>query len=63
MADLNALRTEGFVQAKGRLQPWNRKGWRPEGLVEASARDLEGFKSLKILSNWSLANELPNGGF
>ena len=47
--DLNALTTEGHVQAKGRLQPWNSKGWRPEGLVEAAARDLEGFKSFKCL--------------
>ena len=37
------------MQAKGRLQPWNSKGWRPEGLVEAAARDLEGFKSFKCL--------------
>ena len=61
------------VQAKGRLQPWNSKGWRPEGLVAAAARkqcsswrvvralsvwrglvaggarDLEGFKSFKLL--------------
>ena len=44
-AGLNALTTKGYVQAKGRLQPWNSKGWRPEGLVEAAARDLEGFKS------------------
>ena len=26
------------VQAKGRLQPWNSKGWRPEGFLEAAAR-------------------------
>ena len=32
---------------KGRLQPWNSKGWRPE--VEAAARDLEGFKNFKCL--------------
>ena len=63
MAGLNALTTEGYVQAKDRLQPWNSKGWRPEGLVEAAARDLEGFKSLKVLSVWSLAKECPNGGF
>ena len=37
------------VQAKGRLQPWNSKGWRPEGLVEAAARELEGFKGFKRL--------------
>ena len=37
------------VQAKGRLQPWNSKGWRPEGLVEAAARKLEGFKGFKRL--------------
>ena len=30
------------MQAKGRLQPWNSKSWRPDGLVEAAARDLEG---------------------
>ena len=74
-AGLNALRTEGYVQAKGRLQPWNSKGWRPEGLVEAAARDLESFKSFKclkpgkrmprrrVLRVWRLANgmlERPN---
>ena len=36
------------VQEKGRLQTWNSKGWRPEGLVEA-ARELEGFKGFKRL--------------
>ena len=35
-AGLNALTTEDYVQAKGRL--------------EAAARDLEGFKSLRVLS-------------
>ena len=35
------------VQAKGRLQPWNSKGWRPEGFLEAAARELEGFKGFK----------------
>ena len=35
------------VQEKGRLQTWNSKGWRPEGLVEAAARELEGFKGFK----------------
>ena len=63
------------MQAKGRLQPWNTKGWRPEGLVEAAARDLEGLKSCKCLKPgkrmpqgrvgrvWRLANgrlERPN---
>ena len=33
------------VQAKGRLQPWSSKGGRP-GLVEAAAKELEGFKGL-----------------
>ena len=37
------------VQAKGRLQPWNGKGFRPEGLVAAAARELEGFKGFKRL--------------
>ena len=37
------------VQEKGRLQTWNSKGWRPEGLVEAAARELEGFKGFKRL--------------
>ena len=74
-AGLNALTTEGYVQAKGRPQPWNSKGWRPEGLVEAAARDLEGFQSFKclkpgkrmpqrrVLRVWRLANgrlERPN---
>ena len=48
-AGLNALTTEGYVQAKGRLQCWNSKSWRPEGLVEAAARDLEGFRGFKRL--------------
>ena len=41
-------------------QCWNSKGWRPEGLVEAAARDLAGCKSLRV---WRLANgrlEHPN---
>ena len=38
MAGLNALTTEGYAQANGRLQRWNSKGLRPEGLVEAAAR-------------------------
>ena len=65
----------GIVQAKGRLQPWNSKGWRPEGLVEAAARDLESLKRFKclkpgkgmpqrrVLRVWRLANgrlERPN---
>ena len=69
------LERPGYVQAKGRLQPWNSKGWRPEGLVEAAARDLEGFKTFKclkpgkrmpqrrVLRVWRLANgrlERPN---
>ena len=42
---LNAPTTERYVQAKGRLpECWNSKSWRPEGLVEAAARELEGFK-------------------
>ena len=47
MAGLKALTREGYVQAKGRLQPWNSKRWRPEGLVAAAARDVEGFKGFK----------------
>ena len=46
---LNALIAEGYVQAKGRLQCWNSKGWRPEGLVAAAARDLESFQGFKRL--------------
>ena len=37
-AGLNALTTEGYSQANGRLQRWNSKGLRPQGLVEAGAR-------------------------
>ena len=59
------------MQAKGRLQPWNSKGWRPEGLVEAAARDLEGLRVGSVWTNapteglrvWRLANgrlERPN---
>ena len=42
-------RLKPYVQAKGRLQPWNSKRWRPEGLVAAAARDVEGFKGFKRL--------------
>ena len=59
---LNALTAEGYVQAKGRLQPWNSKGRRPEGLVEAAARDLEGFKTFKCLKPGERM-PCPNGGF
>ena len=64
------------VQAKGRLQPWNSKGWRPEGLVAAAARkqcsiwrwklprgSWRVLRVLRVLSVWSLANgrlECPN---
>ena len=44
---LNAPTTERYVQAKGMLQCWNSKSWRPEGLVEAAARELEGFNFFK----------------
>ena len=44
---LNAPTTERYVQAKGRLQCCNSKSWRPECLVEAAARELEGFKRFK----------------
>ena len=44
---LNAPTTERYVQAKGRLQCWNSRSWRPEGLVEAATRELEGFKRFK----------------
>ena len=37
-AGLNALTPEGHAQANGRLQRWNSKGLRPQGLVEAAAR-------------------------
>ena len=29
------------------MQRWNSRSLRPEGLVEAAAKDLEGFKGLK----------------
>ena len=35
------------TQANCGLQRWNSKGLRPEGLVEAAARDLEGLRGLK----------------
>ena len=52
---LKPVTREGYVQAKGRLQSWSAdgqelgegKGWRPEGLVEAAAEGLRGFKGLK----------------
>ena len=37
------------MQANGRLQRWNSKGLRPESLVEAAARDLDGFRGFKGL--------------
>ena len=33
----------GYVQANGRLQCWNSKGWPPQGLVEADALTTEGY--------------------
>ena len=41
------------VQAKGRLQPWNSKGWRPEGLVAAAARkQCSSWRAVRVLSVW-----------
>jgi hypothetical protein len=41
------------VQAKGRLQPWNSKGWRPEGLVAAAARkQCSSWRVVRVLSVW-----------
>jgi len=37
------------MQANGRLQRWDSKGLRPESLVEAAARDFEGFRGFKGL--------------
>ena len=48
-----AARAARDVQAKGRLQPWNRKGCRPEGLVAAAAR--------KQCSSWRW--KLPRGSW
>ena len=45
------------------MQRWNSRSLRPEGLVEAAAKDLEGFKGFKVLRVWRLANgrlERPN---
>ena len=41
------------VQAKGRLQPWSSKGWRPEGLVAAAAR--------KPCSSWRIVRVVAGG--
>ena len=37
------------MQANGRLQRWDSKGLRPESLVEAPARDFDGFRGCKGL--------------
>ena len=41
------------MQAKGRLQPWSSKGWRPEGLVAAAAR--------KPCSSWRIVRVVAGG--
>ena len=46
------------VQAKGRLQPWNSKGWRPEGLVAAAARDVQ---AKGRLQPWNSKGWRPEG--
>ena len=45
---LNALRTEGYVQANSRLQRWSKGS--QQGLGEAASKDLEGFRGLKGLN-------------
>ena len=41
------------VEAKGRLQPWSSKGWRPEGLVAAGARkQCSSWRVVGVLNVW-----------
>ena len=46
------------VQAKGRLQPWSSKGWRL-GLVEAAAKELEGFSGFRGLKPGKRQARMP----
>ena len=46
------------VQAKGRLQPWSSKGWRP-GLVEAAAKELEGCRGFRGLKPGKRQARMP----
>ena len=63
-AGLNALRTEGYVQANGRLQRWNSRGLRPQGLVEAAARKLpRGALGMDALTTEGYAGKRPAGHF
>ena len=50
------------MQANDRLQRWNSKGLRPEGWVEAAARDLEVFRGFKGLKTAGL-NALTTEGY
>ena len=48
-SELGGSCREGCAGKRAGCKPWNSKGWRPEGLVEAAARELEGFKGFKGL--------------
>ena len=48
------------TQANCRLQRWNSKGLRPEGLVEAAAKDLDGFRGFKGLKGLKAGKRQAN---
>ena len=49
----------GTAKADG----WNSKSWRPEGLVEAAARELEGFKRFKGFKRLKPGKRLTREGY
>ena len=53
----------GLCAGKGQAATLEQQRLTARGLGGSGARDLEGFKSIRVLSIWSLANECPNGGF
>ena len=57
---MNALRTEGYVQANGRLQCWNSRGLRPQSRVEAAARKRpQGALGMDALTTEGYAHKRP----
>ena len=59
-AGLNALRTDGYMQANGRLQCWNSRGLRPQGSVEAAARKRQrGALGMDALTTEGYARKRP----
>ena len=49
---------ERWRPGKGRLQPWSSKGWRP-GLVEAAAKELDGFRGFRGLKPGKRQARMP----